>query len=110
MQCSFWAGAVSCEFPNMKHFIQHIHNEVWHKNLFDYLLITLFAVFFLLGMRLFSGQREAQFFCIVAFTVGYIAWGVYHHILTRTLRIRILVEYILIGFAVLFFSLTLTFP
>ena len=94
----------------MNHLIRFIHDEIWHRHLFDYVLILVSAAIFLFGMRMFSGQREAQFFCIVAFTVGYIIWGVYHHILTSTLRIRILVEYILIGFAILFFSLTLSFP
>ncbi len=94
----------------MNHLFQFIHDEIWHRHLFDYVLILVAAAIFLLGMRLFSGQREAQFFCIVAFAVGYIIWGVYHHILTHTLRIRILIEYILIGFAIIFFSLTLSFP
>lgn len=94
----------------MNHLIRFIHHEIWHRHLFDYMLIVISAVLFVLGMQLFSGQRQAQFFCIVAFTAWYIVWGVYHHILTRTLRIRILIEYILIGFAILFFSLTLAFP
>ena len=53
----------------MNHLIQFIRDEIWHRHLFDYVLILVSAVIFLFGMRMFSGQREAQFFCIVAIFV-----------------------------------------
>jgi succinate-acetate transporter protein len=43
----------------------------------------------------------------IAFTAFYICWGIYHHILTKTLRLKIMLEYMLIGFAIIFLALTL---
>jgi len=91
----------------MKHLIRHAHKEFWHNHLFDYLLIATAALFFILATRLFVGDRGIQLFLFTAFTVFYICWGIYHHIITKTLRLKIMLEYVLIGFAILFLALTL---
>lgn len=91
----------------MKHLIRHVKKEVWHHHLFDYLLILTAAIFFILSVRLFAEVKSAQLFVFIAFTIFYICWGIYHHILTKTLRLKILLEYFLIGFSILFLALTL---
>lgn len=94
----------------MKHFFRHIHREIWHMHLFDYTFMVLAAGMFVYATRYFVGYRQMQFYAVLAFTSLYILWGVYHHIVTRSFRLRILLEYALIGFMILFFSLTLIFP
>jgi hypothetical protein len=94
----------------MKHLtrtIKHIHRELWHTHLFDYTYIVIVSVIYVLAMRLFTGYRSMQLFVILAFVLMYIVWGIYHHIITKTFRLRILLEYLLIGATILFFSFTL---
>lgn len=91
----------------MQQLIRHIKKEVWHKHLFDYLLMGTAAVFFVLGVRIFAGMRGMQIFMFLAFTMFYICWGIYHHIITRSLRLKVVLEYILIGSAIIFLALTL---
>lgn len=91
----------------MRHLVRHIKTEMWHHHLFDYLLILTAAVFFVLAIRLFAGIPSAQLFVSVAFAVFYICWGIYHHILTKTLRLKIVLEYLLIGFSIMFLALAL---
>jgi hypothetical protein len=94
----------------MKHVIRHIRHETWERHMFDYLLLAVAALFFVLAFRLFSGERTIQFFLLLSFTLFYVSWGMYHHILTKTMRLKVLLEYVLVGFAVLFLALTLAFP
>ncbi len=91
----------------MKKLINHIKQEIWHRHLFDYLLMFTAVVFFILAIRIFAGIRGIQIFLFLAFTVFYICWGIYHHILTKTLRLKVILEYMLIGFAIIFLALTL---
>jgi len=91
----------------MKYLLRHIRQEMWQRHLFDYLLILTASVFFILAIRIFAGMRGIQIFIFVAFTVFYISWGIYHHILTKTLRLKIMLEYMLIGFAIIFLALTI---
>lgn len=80
---------------------------MWQNHLFDYLLLLTGAVFFVLAMKLFAGERNVQILLVISFSGFYILWGIYHHIITKTLRLRVLLEYVLIGMASLFFLLTL---
>ena len=91
----------------MKHLVRHVHQELWHKHVFDYLILATGAVFFILSVRIFAGVRGIQLFLFIAYTAFYICWGIYHHIITKTLRLRVMLEYVLIGFAVIFLALTL---
>lgn len=43
-----------------------------------------------------------QFFILVIFTALYIIWGIYHHATHGDLHIKIVLEYILIGFTILY--------
>ena len=92
----------------MKHLLQFAHKEIWHNHVFDYLLIVTAAILFVVGVKMFAGMVGIQIFFFIAFAGFYIAWGIYHHILTKTLRLRIFLEYVLIGFLIIFLALTLS--
>ncbi len=87
--------------------IRHIKHEIWHNHVFDYLFLATAAVFFVLSMRLFSGEKTMQMLLVIAFAGFYIIWGMYHHIISKTMRIKIMLEYVLVGVSVLFFLLTI---
>lgn len=87
--------------------IRHIKREIWHNHVFDYLLLATAAVFFVLSMRLFSGEKTMQILLVIAFAGFYIIWGMYHHIISNTMRIKIMLEYVLVGVSVLFLLLTI---
>ncbi len=85
----------------MKHLIIQVKKE-FRRHSFDYLLLTTAGIFFLITLRLFQGERLNEFILLFAFTSFYILWGMYHHIIEDTLQLRSMLEYILIGFTVLF--------
>ena len=87
--------------------IRHIKKEVWQNHIFDYLLLATAAVFFVLAMKLFAGEKNVQTLLVIAFAGFYIIWGMYHHIVTKTMRIKIMLEYVIVGVTVLFFLLTI---
>ena len=92
----------------MKHFTRHLKKELT-KHSFDYLLLTTAGIFFLISLRMFQGERLSEFIMLFAFTSFYILWGMYHHIIEGTLHLRNVLEYILIGFTVLFLIKVLIF-
>ena len=85
----------------MDHFLKHLKKEL-KKHSFDYLILFTAGVFFLISLHLFQGERLSEFIMLLAFTSFYILWGMYHHIIEDTLQLRSMIEYILIGFTVLF--------
>jgi hypothetical protein len=93
----------------MAHFLQTIHKELRH-HLFDYLLLVTGGVLFLLFLRLFNGYRTYSFIIVSLFVGFYVFWGQYHHTRTHQVRLTHIVEYILIGFTVLFLMLLLIQP
>jgi hypothetical protein len=80
---------------------------MWLGHIFDYLLILTTAFFFIIAMKLFKGERSAQIMLVISFAGFYMLWGIYHHIITKTLRIKIILEYMLVGTAIIFFLLTI---
>lgn len=93
----------------MKHILQSIEKE-WNHHLFDYLILATAGIFFLLGINIFKGERLTEFIILSAFTCIYIIWGIYHHIIDDTLHLKTVVEYILIGFSLLFLAKIVIFP
>lgn len=77
---------------------------------FDYLLLITAGVFFLIGLNIFKGERLIEFIILLAFSSFYIIWGVYHHLSKDSLRLKIAIEYILIGFLVLYLVKLLLIP
>lgn len=62
-----------------------------------YLLLASAAVFFLALLRVLAGNKDAQSAIIILFVFFYIVWGVFHHLHDRSLRFKVVLEYMLIG-------------
>lgn len=78
----------------------HIKREI-SNNLADYLTLITCGVFFLTYMGIFSQSRVARFTGVCVFVACYLIWSILHHTGRRTLHIRSMIEYILIGFLAL---------
>lgn len=70
---------------------------------FDYLILLAAGILFLIALRIFVGERFKSLLAIIAFTSFYILWGIYHHSKEDHLHLKNVLEYILIGFTILFF-------
>lgn len=93
----------------MKHLVKFIKKEV-NKHTFDYLLFATAGIFFIVSLNLFKGERLLEFIILLSFISFYIVWGIYHHIIENTLRFKIVLEYVLIGFTILFLLKILILP
>ncbi|MCX7996228.1 MAG: hypothetical protein N2691_00510 [Patescibacteria group bacterium] len=93
----------------MKHFIRHLIKEVGTHR-FDYLLFFTAGTFLVISMQIFRGERLIEFLLLLAFTSFYIIWGMYHHIVDNTVHLKNIIEYILIGFTIIFLAKLLIFP
>lgn len=93
----------------MKHLTHHIQQEL-KKHSFDYLLFMTAGVFFILALNLFKGERMIEFIVLLSFVSFYIIWGVYHHVIENTLHLKVVLEYVLIGFTILFLIKILILP
>lgn len=80
------------------------------KHLFDYLLLVTAGIFFLVALNIFKGERFLEFIFLTAFAAFYILWGVYHHVIEDTLHLKIVIEYILIAFTLVFLMKIIIFP
>ena len=85
----------------MNYIINQIGKEL-KKHTYDYLLLFTLGIFFIIFLKIFQGERFYTFATVLIFVFSYIIWGVFHHTKTRTLHIKNVVEYILIGFTILF--------
>ena len=77
-------------------------NQKKHQHAFDYLLLFSAGVVFLIAAHIFQGERFTEFILLSIFTSFYILWGWYHHIIEDTVHLKTMLEYIFIGFIVLF--------
>lgn len=80
------------------------------KHLFDYLLLVTAGIFFLVALSIFKGERFLEFIFLTSFAVFYILWGVYHHVIEDSLHLKIVIEYILIAFTLVFLLKIIIFP
>ncbi len=85
----------------MKKIFIYLKKE-FNKNLFDYLFLITAGIFFLISVNLLRGERLLQFLVLLAFVAFYIVWGIYHHIAENSLHLKTVIEYILIGFTLIF--------
>jgi len=92
-----------------KSFSFHLKKEL-KNHLFDYLLLITAGIFFLILLSIFRGQRVVEFIVLVSFAFFYIIWGVYHHIVNKTLHLKAVVEYILIAFIIIFLLRIIILP
>lgn len=79
-------------------------------SLFDYLLFFTAGIFFLLALNYFRGERLIELVFLLAFVSFYIIYGVYHHAKKNELRLKIVIEYILLGFIALYLLRLIIFP
>ena len=93
----------------MNHAIVYLQKEL-KKHAFDYLLLFTAGIFFLIAINLFKGERLLEFIMLLAFASFYIIWGIYHHIIEDTLHLKIVVEYILIAFTLVFLLKIIILP
>jgi len=91
------------------HLFKEIKREL-KKHPFDYLLFATVCVFFVLALNIFQGERLLEFIILLAFVSFYIIWGIYHHIIENSLHLKVVLEYVLIGFTVLFLIKILILP
>jgi hypothetical protein len=78
--------------------------------LFDYLLFFTAGVIFLLALNFFRGEKLIEFLLLLVFVSFYIIYGIYHHAIKNELKAKIVIEYILIGFFVLYFLKLIIYP
>jgi len=80
------------------------------KYFFDYLLLFTAGIFFILSLNLFRGERFLEFIVLLSFISFYIVWGIYHHLINDKFHLKIVLEYIMIGFIFLFLLKIIIFP
>jgi hypothetical protein len=73
----------------------------------EYLLLVAGGMCFLAALSAFQGQQGESLLVLALFVVFYIVWGVHHHLGARTLHIKNVLEYLLVGLIILTFSLIL---
>lgn len=84
---------------------QSIFGYITHEiktNLFQYLFLSTISIFFLTLLTMARGSRQQQFLVLLLFISFYIFWGIIHHITEKTIRLKIVLEYVLIGAIALF--------
>lgn len=85
----------------MTHYVHHLKKDI-QQHLFDYLMLFTCGVAFLIALNVFKGEKLITFIILMAFTSVYIIWGIYHHIIDDSIRLKTVLEYILIGFTIIF--------
>lgn len=93
----------------MGKFIKHLAKEL-STHMFDYLLFLTAGAFFIISLQIFKGERLLEFVILLAFTSFYIIWGMYHHIIDNSVHLKSIIEYVLIGFTIIFLVKILIFP
>jgi len=81
--------------------INYLKKEI-QRHPFDYLLFITIGVFFILALSIFKGERLIEFVILLSFVSFYIIWGIYHHVIQNSLHLKVVLEYVLIGFTILF--------
>lgn len=93
----------------MRHLLLQVRKEI-NKSLFDYLLLITAGVLFLISLNTFKGERLLEFIILFIFISFYILWGIYHHIIEDTLHLKIVIEYILVAFTLMFLLKIIILP
>ena len=87
----------------------HLKKEL-KKHSLDYLLLVTAGIFFLISLQIFKGERLLEFILLLFFVSFYIIWGIYHHALNKDIHLKTILEYVLIGFTIIFLLKILIFP
>ncbi|PIZ64793.1 hypothetical protein COY14_04000 [Candidatus Roizmanbacteria bacterium CG_4_10_14_0_2_um_filter_36_9] len=81
--------------------INYLKKEL-QRHPFDYLLFITVGVFFIMALSIFKGERLIEFVILLSFVSFYIIWGIYHHVIQNSIHLKVVLEYLLIGFTILF--------
>lgn len=92
----------------MQLLLNHIKSEV-RLHLFDYLVLITTSCLFLVLLTIVSNSRLYVFLITLGYSILYIIWGTYHHARKRDLHLKNVLEYIIIGFIVILFSLLIIY-
>ncbi len=65
----------------------------------DYLVLSFIVSAAIIGILIFSGNKNFQIITVVSLSLAYIVWGIFHHLKEGTLHKKIVAEYV--AFAVL---------
>ncbi len=79
----------------------HLVDEI-RKDLFQYLFLITIGIFFLTLLTLARNSHRQQFAVLLLFVCFYVFWGTIHHITEKSFRLKIVLEYVLIGAIALF--------
>lgn len=93
----------------MKHTLYYLKKELakhWH----DYTLLVIAGFLFLVTLYNFKGNPQAQFVSSGIFVVFYVLWGIYHHAYEKTLHIKNVLEYLLMGLLFITLLYVVIFP
>ena len=92
----------------MRLLLNYIKSEV-RLHLFDYLVLLTVSGLFLVLLQIFSYSRFYVFLITMGYSTIYIIWGTYHHARKRDLHLKNVLEYTIIGFIVLLFSILIIY-
>lgn len=67
-----------------------------------YLALGSIAVLLLVALYYSRGNNQIQFYIISLFVAVYVVWGILHHIIDNSLRLSVVLEYILLSATALF--------
>ncbi|OIP82177.1 hypothetical protein AUK04_05110 [Candidatus Roizmanbacteria bacterium CG2_30_33_16] len=87
----------------MQLLLNHIKSEV-RLHLFDYLVLIIASGLFLVLLQIVVYSRFYVFLITLGYSIFYIIWGTYHHTRKCDLHLKNVLEYIIIGFIVILFS------
>lgn len=67
------------------------------KHKIDYSLLAIIAAAYLTYFIVNKNNPNALFQATLVFSLSYILWGVFHHTRSRSLRLKVVLEYVLIA-------------
>jgi len=65
------------------------------RSIVDYLILTVLVSVAITLTLYFNGNKNYQQTIIIGLSILYIVWGIIHHLKEKTLRARIVLEYVL---------------
>lgn len=83
---------------------------IGYTHLFDYFMLCFSGVVFLAMLSIAAGERFLQLIIVTTYVSIYVLWGMYHHIKHDDLHLKTVLEYVLIGFTILFLLKLIIFP
>lgn len=67
-----------------------------------YLVLGSIAALLLVALYYSRGNNQVQFYIVSLFVAIYVIWGILHHIIDNSLRLSVVLEYILLSATALF--------